>query len=90
MLFGAGPKWKSLRRLSLIALRDFGVGKKSLEERIQEEARAAMDLVRTYNGKPFDHTELLQTVVSNIICSIVFGSRYSQIYLYYDTKQLIY
>ncbi len=60
----------------MTALRDFGLGKHSLEERIQDEAIALVHQFRSKGGKPFDPNHDLSLTVSNIICSINFGKRY--------------
>ncbi|XP_019640006.1 PREDICTED: cytochrome P450 2U1-like [Branchiostoma belcheri] len=71
-----GPDWKQQRRFSLKTLRDFGVGKRSLEGKICDEAAALSRELLTKDGQPFDIKHLLQNSVSNIICSIVFGKRF--------------
>ncbi|XP_035686646.1 cytochrome P450 2U1-like [Branchiostoma floridae] len=71
-----GPKWKEHRKFAMMSLRDFGVGKKSLEGKILEEARALGDEICKTNGRPFCISQMMQNAVSNVICSIVFGSRY--------------
>uniref|UniRef100_A0A8B9PCN1 Cytochrome P450 2G1 n=1 Tax=Apteryx owenii TaxID=8824 RepID=A0A8B9PCN1_APTOW len=63
VVFANGERWRQLRRFSLTVLRNFGMGKRSIEERIQEE-------------QPFDPTYFLSRAVSNVICSIVFGNRF--------------
>uniref|UniRef100_A0ACB8FTA8 Cytochrome P450 2G1 n=1 Tax=Sphaerodactylus townsendi TaxID=933632 RepID=A0ACB8FTA8_9SAUR len=74
--FANGERWKQLRRFSLSVLRNFGMGKKTIEQRIQEEAQFLLGEFRKTNEKPFEPTYFLSRAVSNIICSIVFGNRF--------------
>ncbi|XP_050186911.1 cytochrome P450 2G1-like [Myiozetetes cayanensis] len=76
VVFSNGERWKQLRRFSLTVLRDFGMGRRSIESRIQEEAQMLLQEFRDTNGQPFDPTFKLSCAVSNIICSIVFGHRF--------------
>ncbi|XP_077130954.1 cytochrome P450 2K4-like [Ranitomeya variabilis] len=76
VLFSNGEQWKSMRRFMLATLRDFGMGKKSVEARIQDELISLIESFRSHNGKPFDAHMLINTAVSNVICSIIFGKRF--------------
>eukprot|EP00073_Rattus_norvegicus_P037415 XP_008763715.1 PREDICTED: cytochrome P450 2B1 isoform X3 [Rattus norvegicus] len=76
VIFANGERWKALRRFSLATMRDFGMGKRSVEERIQEEAQCLVEELRKSQGAPLDPTFLFQCITANIICSIVFGERF--------------
>ena len=77
LVSGNGPAWKEQRRFALSVLRDFGMGKTLIEEKIQEEADSlAMELDKHIN-KDLDLHNPMGVAVSNIICSVVFGERYA-------------
>ncbi|XP_063076898.1 cytochrome P450 2K1-like isoform X2 [Engraulis encrasicolus] len=66
-----------MRRFSLAVLRDLGMGRSSSQQRILDEARHLLDTFSNYKGEPFDTSAPLNYAASNVISSIVYGTRFS-------------
>ncbi|XP_044147867.1 cytochrome P450 2K4-like [Bufo gargarizans] len=76
VVFSNGDNWKVMRRFSLSTLRDFGMGKKTIENRINEEAECLIQKLKSYKGQPFDNLTSINAAVTNIIVSILLGKRF--------------
>ncbi|XP_070762713.1 cytochrome P450 2F3-like [Enoplosus armatus] len=72
-----GERWRQLRRFTLTTLRDFGMGRKGMEEWIQEESKHLVARMNSTKATPFDPTYFMSCTVSNVICCLVFGQRFS-------------
>uniref|UniRef100_A0A672ISZ4 Uncharacterized protein n=1 Tax=Salarias fasciatus TaxID=181472 RepID=A0A672ISZ4_SALFA len=84
LVISNGERWRQLRRFTLTTLRDFGMGRKGMEEWIQEVSSQLIDRIQSTKAKPFDPTFFLSCSVSNVICCMVFGERFS-----YDDDQFL-
>ncbi|XP_073530076.1 cytochrome P450 2C23-like isoform X2 [Phyllobates terribilis] len=76
VLFSHGENWKMMRKFTLSTLRDFGMGKKTIENKISEECENLMQTFHSYEGKPFDNQFIMNTAVANIIVSILLDQRF--------------
>uniref|UniRef100_G1TYN6 unspecific monooxygenase n=1 Tax=Oryctolagus cuniculus TaxID=9986 RepID=G1TYN6_RABIT len=74
IIFSEGELWKETRRFTLTVLRDMGMGKKTIENRIQEEASYLVEALKETNA--CDPSSLLFCVPCNVICSIIFQNRF--------------
>ncbi|XP_067400665.1 cytochrome P450 2K6-like [Emydura macquarii macquarii] len=76
VIFSHGNNWKVMRRFTVRTLRDFGMGKRAIEDRIIEENGFLIKNIETQKGKPFEITTIMNAAVANIIVSIIFGERF--------------
>ncbi|XP_075830088.1 cytochrome P450 2C25 [Microtus pennsylvanicus] len=76
IIFSNGNRWKEIRRFTLTTLRNLGMGKRNLEDRVQEEAQCLVEELRKTNGSPCDPTFILSCAPCNVICSTVFQNRF--------------
>ncbi|XP_063771211.1 cytochrome P450 2K6-like isoform X2 [Pseudophryne corroboree] len=77
VLFANGEGWKVMRRFTLSTLRDFGMGKKIIEDKIIEESDSLVEKFKSFGGKPFENSVIVNAAVANIIVSIILGHRFN-------------
>ncbi|XP_051818217.1 cytochrome P450 2D14 isoform X2 [Antechinus flavipes] len=78
-----GEAWKEQRRFSLTTLRNFGLGKQSLEQWVTDEATFLCSAFASKEGRAFDPRSLLSFSVTNVISSLTYGKRFD-----YDDPKL--
>lgn len=49
-MFSNGDSWREMRRFALSNLRDFGMGKKSCEDKIREECSHLVEVFKSFKG----------------------------------------
>ncbi|XP_076439979.1 cytochrome P450 2J5-like [Babylonia areolata] len=72
----SGETWKEQRKVALDILRELGLGKNILAQKIQEEVVEYLKELEEENGQAFDPCRRTHHGIANIICSVVFGQRY--------------
>ncbi|XP_052028295.1 cytochrome P450 2C38-like isoform X1 [Apodemus sylvaticus] len=76
IVFSNGNRWKERRRFTLMTLRNLGMGKRNIEDRVQMEAQCLVEELRKTEGSPCDPTFILSCAPCNVICSIIFQNRF--------------
>ncbi|XP_053236389.1 cytochrome P450 2K6-like [Podarcis raffonei] len=76
VIFSNGENWKVMRRFALSTLRDYGMGKRTIEDRILEECSVLIKKFESYEGNPFETTTIMNAAVANIIVAILLDKRF--------------
>ena len=78
IILASGEPWKTGRRTVLQAMRDFGMGKEKMIDKIDEEIHHLIADMDSACGKTIELKEMLTAAVSNIIALHVFGKRFEK------------
>ncbi|XP_077993226.1 cytochrome P450 2U1-like [Glandiceps talaboti] len=70
------PTWQVLRKHTSKSLHQFGMGKVLIEERILDECDFLIKRLNNHLNKSIDLRHLFSNAVSNILCAMLFGSRF--------------
>ncbi|XP_052016273.1 cytochrome P450 2D9 isoform X1 [Apodemus sylvaticus] len=76
VLASYGPEWREQKRFSVSTLRNFGLGKKSLEQWVIKEAGHLCDTFTAQAGKAINPNTMLDKAVCNVIASLIFARRF--------------
>ncbi|XP_028972276.1 cytochrome P450 2M1 isoform X2 [Esox lucius] len=76
VLVSSGKRWKDLRRMSLMTLKNFGMGRRTIEQRIQEETKFLIEAIHEYGDSVVNPKKMICNSIGNVISSIVFGHRF--------------
>ncbi|XP_042314491.1 cytochrome P450 2J6-like [Sceloporus undulatus] len=77
VLFASGEIWKQHRRFGVVTMRKMGVGRKIMENQIEVEAKHLVEAFACTKGQPYNPLLAITNAVSNVICAVAFGYRYS-------------
>ena len=70
-----GDFWKEQRRFSQTVLKDLGIGKSVIEQKIVEELSFFTERLKELSTSPFDRRDTLQVAVANVIGNVIWGKR---------------
>lgn len=82
LIFTDGPLWREHRRFSLQTLRDFGMGKNLMQERVLDEVAVLIDEVKKElkaGNKEISIQNLIDLGIGSIINQLLFGYSFSKV-----------
>ncbi|XP_060706604.1 cytochrome P450 2K1-like isoform X2 [Hemiscyllium ocellatum] len=72
VIFSNGKLWRENRKFVISALRGFGMGKKSVEDRISEEASFLVNVFESHKGQPFETAQIMYLALYNFYPTLGF------------------
>ncbi|XP_046583411.1 cytochrome P450 2J6-like [Haliotis rubra] len=72
----SGDLWREQRRFALCTLREFGVGRSIMEDKIHNEVSQFLAAWEMEKSEGFDCMRLVHNAAANVICSTAFGKRF--------------
>ncbi|XP_077172883.1 cytochrome P450 2W1-like [Paroedura picta] len=75
VFFSTGELWRTTRRFTVASMRNLGMGKKCLEEQINEELGFLVESIKAFEGEPFC-LRTFNTAPTNITFAMLFGERF--------------
>ncbi|XP_076878164.1 cytochrome P450 2F2-like isoform X1 [Brachyhypopomus gauderio] len=82
-----GSAWREHRRFALMTLRNFGLGKQSMEKRILGEIEHLVARLEKSAGEDMNPKTLFHDAASNIIYLVLFGKRFE--YQHQTLKEIV-
>ena len=70
------PEWRLRRKVAASAIKMYSTGKLKQGSVINDEFDLLLKRVRSRNGQPHDISKEIRLAVTNVMCALVFGSRY--------------
>lgn len=76
ILMDEGESWQQHRRFVVSILRELGMGKQSIEPKIQEEIQHCVNEFEKFSGNAMDPKPVLEVSILNVIATMAFGKRF--------------
>ncbi|XP_029008901.1 cytochrome P450 2F2-like [Betta splendens] len=76
VMAGFNTSWKEHRRFGVMTMKNFGLGKQSMEVRILTEIRRIIECLEQSVGKKIDPHLLFHNAASSIICQVLFAKQF--------------
>ena len=76
LAFADSGLWQKGRRWAMRAMRDFGVGKELMVEKVNEEVGHLLEFMQKHEGEKMTSGDIFLAPVSSVICMMIFSQRF--------------
>ncbi|PIO73166.1 hypothetical protein TELCIR_04875 [Teladorsagia circumcincta] len=73
-----GDMWRDHRRFALHVLRDLGLSKDGMEQRVLAEVEAMSEEIKSKKNEKFDMQDIIDVAVGSVINQLLFGYRFDE------------